>query len=70
MVWRAVHEVLFVGDGTAGVRVAVEAREVAAGDLQPDAVALPEHVAGDAGVDGDPVDLAGVGQLGRSSESR
>lgn len=42
------HEVgeAVVRHGSAGVRVAGETREVAAGDLQPDAVVDPEHVAG------------------------
>ena len=48
----------------AGVGVAVEAREIAARNLQADAVAFQEDVGGDAGVDGHAVDLAGHGRLG------
>src|SRR5262245_24145140 len=41
----------------AGVQVAIEAREVAGGDLDPDAVAGQEHVAGGPEVDGEAGDL-------------
>ncbi len=46
--------------GAAGVGVAVETREVAAGDFQADAVALLEFIAGHAGVNDDGVDVPGL----------
>src|ERR1051325_10944087 len=41
-----------VGHGTAGIRIAVEPREVAARNLDPDPVPLEEHVARDARIHG------------------
>ncbi len=43
----------FVGDDTAGVGVAVEPREVAAGDLEPDPVPGQEDVGRDGQVQAD-----------------
>src|SRR5208282_69169 len=52
-----------VGDGAAGVGVAVKAREIAARYLQPHAMAFQKDVAGDSGVDVQLVDLTGDGEL-------
>src|SRR5215469_14077983 len=54
-----------IRDRTSGIRVAIKTREVAAGNLQPDPVARPKHVAGDARVDGDSVVFAGCDELRR-----
>ncbi len=54
------HEVRIVGAAFAGVQVAIEAREVAAGDFEPDPMALQKDVAGGPEVDLVLVDLAGV----------
>jgi len=48
----------------AGVQVAVEAREIAAGDFEPDDVALLEGVGGGPEVDGNFVDLIGIDEVG------
>src|SRR5579859_5583322 len=56
--------VTVLGDGAAGIRVAVEAREVAAGHLEPDAMPGQEDVRRHRQVDGDLVDLARSEQLG------
>ena len=56
-------EVGACGGGLTGVQVAVEAREVAAGDFEADDVALEEDVAGGPEVDFVFVDLAGVEEL-------
>src|ERR1035438_9720648 len=58
------HQAGFAGDGAAGVGIAVEAREVAARNLHPDAMALEKRVAGDAGVEYDFVHVAGPHRLG------
>src|SRR5690606_24531935 len=55
-----------VGDGVAGVEVAVEAGEVAAADLEADAMARFEEVRGDPAVDLELGDLAGSEELGGS----
>ncbi len=60
----------FVSHRAAGVGIAIEAREIAAGDFQAHAMAFEEHVTGYAGIDRHVVDLAGSGELGFSSEFR
>ena len=44
-------DLFFCADGTSRIGVAVEAREVAAGDLHADAVAFAEQIARDAGIE-------------------
>src|SRR5207253_9174944 len=51
-VWRH-HQAAVVAQGFAGVRVHVEAREVAAGEIDPDAMALLEDVRGRVQLDGE-----------------
>jgi hypothetical protein len=58
------HHAGFAGDRGSGVGIAVEAREVAARNLGPDAMPLEKHVAGDAGVERDLVHLAGPHRFG------
>lgn len=48
----------------AGVEVAIEAREVAAADLESDGVAFLEDVGGGPEVHGDFVDLVGIHEVG------
>ena len=69
--WRRVIDGLLRGlqnrlvrQPTPGVRIPIEAREIAAGDLDPDTVPFQEHVARDTGIDGKRIDLAGPRQLG------
>src|SRR3546814_14132691 len=54
----------FSVDGPAGVGVAVEAGEVAAGYLQSDPVTGQEHVGGRRQVQGDLVDVTGLEERG------
>src|SRR4051794_35532570 len=56
-----------VADRVSGVQIAVEAREIAAADLDPDAVARLENIARHPEVDLELVDLAGCQQLGRTT---
>ena len=53
-----------------GVEVAIVAREVAGGNVQADAVARAEHVAGYLEVDGDLVDRARLSSDGSIHGSR
>ena len=53
------HESCVIGGALSGIQVAVEAREVAAGDFKPDAVAFQKDFACGPEIDLVLVDLAG-----------
>ena len=63
-------QVLLVGNGPPGIRVAVKAREVAAGNFHADAMAREKNIAGHARVDRHAVVFAGFISFGFSSDSR
>ena len=48
---RRFSQLRLIGNRPAGIRIAIKAREVAAGNLQPHAMSLQENIAGDSGVD-------------------
>ena len=58
-------ELFVIRHRTPGVWIPVETREIAAGNLEADPMPCTEDVAGDAGVDRQPVDLAWFDQLRR-----
>jgi hypothetical protein len=59
---RGFQKVHCIGRNTTGIEVAVEARKVAARYFQTDAVPLAEHIARNAGIHGNLVQLAWHGQ--------
>src|SRR6185437_15176330 len=58
-------EVFFIRHQTPGVWISIEAREIAAGNLEPDPMACTEDVTGNAGIDREPVHLTRFDQLRR-----
>ena len=57
------HHARGAGLFLSGIEVAIETREIAAGDFEPEFVSREENVASGPKIDGDVINLAGIREL-------